>query len=438
MSVKNKVWYFAKYVSSLRFSVALLLILASVSVTGTIIEQNQSLDYYRFNYPDVSSAFFCITWKQIIALGLNHVYSTFWFFAILILFFFSLLFCTLSTQLPMLKNARRWNFLHSQTALKAKSCYSQSKYSSILNFAFVLSLKEYYIFHRGKAVYAYKGLVSRIAPIFVHFSIVFTLVGSVVGFTNGFIAQEMVPIGEVFHVQNFVKSGYFSCASSDLIGRVDDFFLVFNHDKSVQQFFSKVSLMDDQGHIFLEKSISVNTPLKFRDSTFYQIDWKITALRLKMGSNKLLAKSLKQNNLGAITDSTFWYCNLALDEKHSVFVVISNLNDELLVYDSQGSLISVAHYGIWNVIYGIPIVFKSVISSTGLQVKTDPGINLAYFGFFVLIVSISVSYFSYSQIWASKNISRFYFSGGTNRAFLKFEDEIAEIYKKYMHLFWNI
>ena len=34
-----------------------------------------------------------------------------------------------------------------------------------------------------------------------------------------------------------------------------------------------------------------------------------------------------------------------------------------------------------------PITFLEIISSTGLQIKTDPGIPLIYSGFFFLMIS---------------------------------------------------
>ena len=433
MRLKGKIWSFVKHASSLRFSIFLLLLLAFSSFLGTIIEQDQSLNYYRLNYSGKNQIFSFVTWTQILFFGLNHVYSTYWFFAILLLFFLSLLLCTFSTQLPVLKTARRWNFLYSQAALKSKSSYHHSSHTSLLNFVYILSLKNYYVFHKRQAIYAYKGIASRIAPIFVHFSIVFTLIGSVIGFTNGFTAQEIITNGEMFHVQNFVKSGYFSSTYNNLLGRVDDFFLVFNHDQSIQQFFSNISIIDNKGGILLKKSISVNTPLRFKSTTFYQTDWKIVALRMKIGSNSLLVKSLKYNSSNDIVNSPFWFNSLAF-KNYQVFVVIPNLNDKLLIYSNTGDLIHVTRYGLWNVIYGVPIVFKDIMSSTGIQIKADPGISLTYLGFLILMFSIFVSYFSYSQIWASKNNNSFYFSGSTNRAFLTFEDEIVLLHTTYMNL----
>lgn len=434
MYIKNLIWKFFRYISSLRFSISLLLLLASVSILGTIIEQDQLLDYYKLNYPETKPVLYFITWKQILFFGLNHVYSTYWFFIILFVFFLSLAVCTFSTQLPIFKHARQWSFFYNVESLERKQGYNQSNYSSLINFIYVLNFNNYSIFQKGKTIYAYKGILGRIAPIFVHISIILSFIGSVFGFTNGFIAQEMVPTGEIFHIQNIIKSGSFSVISKDVLGRIDDFFITFNQDKSIQQFFSDVSILDNKGKVIFKNSISVNSPLKLSGLTFYQTDWQINALRLRIGSNNLLVKSLQKVNSVNPKSSSSWICDLKIDNIHNISILIPDLFDELFVYDNNGQLITIISYGQWTVLYGIPVVFKDLISSTGLQVKIDPGISLAYLGFFILIISIILSYVSYSEIWASKYNQKLNFSGNTNRAFVSFEDELVKIYNSYLLL----
>ena len=434
MYFKNVVWKFAKYISSLRFSISLFLLLASVSVLGTIIEQDQTLDYYRLNYPDNKPFLFFVTWKTIMFSGLNHLYSTYWFCSILFLFFLSLLLCTFSTQLPILKQARQWKFLYSKEFLAQKKLYSQSKSSSLMNFVYLLNFNYYYTFHKGKAVYAYKGLLGRIAPIFVHMSIIITLVGSVLGATGGFVVQEMIPNGEIFHVQNIVKAGYLSLLPPDFVGKVNDFFVTFNDDLSVQQFFSNILLLDNNGRTLCDKSVSVNFPLRFNGLTFYQTDWQVNALRFQVGSDKYLVKSLQKVKIDNKITSFVWFCDLMLDKKHEIFIVVPDLSNSLLIYDHDRFLVTTTQYGVWNIVYGVPIVFKDLMVSTGLQIKMDPGLYISYLGFLILIVSIIVSYISYSQIWMSKQDKILSLSGTTNRAFIFFEREFIRIYKKYTYL----
>lgn len=432
MNYKSILWNVLKKLSSLSISISILLLIALVSILGTIIEQDQSIEYYKLNYPENQSSFFFLTWKQIIALGLSHLYSNIWFLSLIFLFFLSLLLCTMSTQLPVLKHARQWKFFYNKVSLKKLNSYNMIRDESFINFIYILNLKKYYVFHKGNAVYAYKGLLGRIAPIFVHFSIIFTLTGSVIGLFGGFFAQEMIPVGEVFHFQNIVRSGYISKYPSNILGKVNNLNITYNQDNSIQQFFSNLSLLNNKGVILYNKTISVNNPLKFQGLTFYQTDWQINALRLRLGSKYLFEKSLNQvasSNLG-----TAWFCNLSINDSHQISIFITDLKSNILIYDDQGILITETKYGLWNVVYGVPIVIQDLMTSTGLQVKVDPGIQITYLGFLILMLSIVASYQSYSQIWANSSFNAFYFSGITNRAFLYFEDEVLIIYKTYMNL----
>jgi cytochrome c biogenesis protein len=70
--------------ADLRLAIVLLLAIALFSISGTVIEQGQSLAYYQSNYPEHPALFGFLTWKVLLTLGLDHVYRTWWFLSILI------------------------------------------------------------------------------------------------------------------------------------------------------------------------------------------------------------------------------------------------------------------------------------------------------------------------------------------------------------------
>lgn len=434
ISLRTTIWKSLKFISSLYFSISLFLLLAIVSMLGTFIEQEQSLDYYKFHYPINKPFLFIITWKKIILLGLNHMYSTYWFFSLLLLFFSSLLICTLSTQLPILKNSRQWKFLYNQDSLKKKNIFYRFTSVSLVSLIYLLNTNNYYVFHKGKGIYAYKGLFGRIAPIFVHISIVITFIGFLLRVSSGFVVQELVPNGELFHSQNIVTSGYLSYIPSSRIGKVNDFFITFNNDKSIQQFYSNISLINNRGQLLSSKYIHVNSPIKFKGLTIYQTDWKLNALRIQIGKSKFVAKNLIKIKLNNSTANTSWSCDLILDQSHKVSIIIPNLSDDLLIYNKDGLLIKSTTYGKWVVLYGVPIIFKDLIVSTGLQMKIDPGLSISYLGFLILMLSIIISYISYSQIWVNQESIFINLSGKTSRSLLFYEEEMVKIYKNIRNL----
>lgn len=433
MSNKNIVWSFVKKISNLNFSIIILLSIAAISMIGTIIEQDQSLAYYQLNYPLRKPVLYFFTWKQIINLGLDHIYSNYVFLFLVGLFFLTLIACTFSTQLPMLNQARRWKFFYNNLPETNMVYSSGSLRVSFVNFVYIMNLHNYYVFHKNQAIYAYKGLLGRIAPIFVHFSIVVTLVGAIISLSTGFLSQEIIPVGEIFHIQNIVKAGSFSSLPNNFVGKVNDFYMTHNDDNSIRQFFSDVVILDDKGNLYYSSKISVNHPLKFSGITLYQTNWQLNAIRIQLGDNLILEKSLKAINLGD-SASFVWGVELNLDQVHKVFVVLNIFSNGLVIYNQTGDVIANTEYGVWNIFYGAPVIFKDLMPATGLQIKIDPGVSLAYLGFLILMLSMSMSYVSYSQIWANNIVNQFYFCGKTNRALLAFEDEILSIAKKYQIL----
>ena len=425
-------WIIIKKLRSLSFSIGLFISIAVFSMLGTFIEQNKPIDYYKINYPSNISLGTVLNWKVIQFFGINNVYSSYFFIILVVLFFCTLLVCTFSTQLPLLRYSRQWKFLYNFRSIVKKSYSNQGEQISAINWIALLIAKNYYVFQKGRAVYAYKGLIGRVSPIFVHFSLILTMLGPLIGHLSGFSVQEMIPISEISHLQNFVSSGNFSQRPGRIYLEVDDFFLSYNEDSSIQQFFAKLSIYNDNYEKLIHKYISVNHPLQYSGLTIYQTNWQINALRIQFGSHQVIEKPVQLSNFDR-SNST-WLCEVNFGKKKQVFVTISNFDDRLSIYNSEGSLIVNTSYGIWNMIYGVPILFKEVMFSTGLQVKLDPGVTITYFGFGLLMINIVLSYISYSQIWLVMQMTYFYFGGDTNRASVFFEDEMVQILTKYKNL----
>ena len=77
------------------------------------------------------------------------------------------------------------------------------------------------------------------------------------------------------------------------------------------------------------------------------------------------------------------------------------------------------------------VTLLEVLSSTGLQIKMDPGIPLIYLGFFFLMLSTLMSYITYSQVWVFQKNQQLFVGGNTNRALFDFELEFLKIIKNY-------
>ena len=74
---------------------------------GTIIDQGEAPDFYFQKYPEDNPILGFFTWKWIFALGFDHMFSSPLFLSLLVLLAASLMACTYTTQIPLVKVARR-------------------------------------------------------------------------------------------------------------------------------------------------------------------------------------------------------------------------------------------------------------------------------------------------------------------------------------------
>ena len=421
--MKQKIF---RIVADLRFSILILLLISLFSIIGTIIEQDQSIESYKLNYPLANPVFGFLTWDRILKFGLDHVYKTWWFFTLIFLFGLSLITCTSLQQLPSLKIARRCQFFR-----KPGQFYRLKIFTTLTNFSFnkiLLRIRnsQYSIFQQKNIVYCYKGLIGRIAPILVHFSMILILLGTILGSLFGFKAQEIVPKTENFHIQNIINSGQLSIIPK-ISTRVNDFWITYTQNRTISQFYSDLSILDTQGNEIRRKTISVNSPLIHENVYYYQTDWNLIGLRFKTMTNEIIEYPLLNilNNQNKV-----WITWISNDKSlnEGIIGLVDNLEGYCSIYDESGLFLgNIELNEVVN--FNQPLTFLEIISSTGLQIKSDPGIPMIYFGFFFLMISTLLSYITYSQIWIIQKNQKLFIGGTTNRAIFNFELEFFKFIK---------
>ncbi|HEY9782999.1 MAG TPA: cytochrome c biogenesis protein [Leptolyngbyaceae cyanobacterium] len=420
----------------LRLAILLLLAIALFSISGTVIEQGQSLAFYQANYPEHPALFGFLTWKVLLTIGLDHVYRTWWFLSLLILFASSLTACTFKRQLPALKwFSRTWNF-YSQPRQFQKLALSAELNAEVLHTTSLNSLtqllqqRRYRVFQgENNNLYARKGIVGRIGPIVVHLGILIILAGAIWGSITGFMGQEMIASGENFQVQNIIDAGPLAKPeiTKDWLFKVNRFWIDYTPTGGIDQFYSDISVLDPQGQEVKRKTIFVNEPLRHHGVTFYQTDWGIAAIRIKINKSPVLQLPMAQLNTNG--NGRLWgtWIPTKTDLSAGVSLLAKDLQGTLLIYDAKGQLVDTLRPGMSTNINGVTLTIVEVVGSTGLQLKADPGIPIVYAGFGLLMLGVLMSYVSHSQIWALQKDGHFYVGGKTNRAQVAFEREVLDI-----------
>lgn len=421
---------FLKKLANLQFAITLLFTIGLTIAIGTIIEQDQSLAFYKENYPTSRPLFGFFTWKLVTFFNLDHLYTAWWFLAILFLFAASLLSCTFTTQLPSLKTFKIWKFYNQRKQFE--SLIVNSKLQSEVSNAFVYNCnhQRYHVFRQRQKGYAYSGLLGRVGPIVVHASIVILLLGSTLGSFGGYAAQELIPRGEISHIQNLTNFGDLSYLPQNVSCRINDFWITYTKELKTEQFYSDLSLLDQSGKELTRKTIFVNEPLIFNDVVLYQTDWDILGLKLRLPDQEVFQLPLKKITKGG---RKFWLGSLILGENplNKVTILVNDLKGQLTIYDAKGVFLKEISIGdSLELNNDLQVQVLEYITSTGLQIKSDPGIPTVYFSFLLLILSIYVSFFTYSQIWLIEELNQVIIGGKSNRAVLFFQEEFRKILKQ--------
>ena len=419
--MKQKIF---RILADLRFSIFILLLISFCSIIGTVIEQDQSIETYKLNYPLTNPVFGIFSWDRILLFGLDHVYKTWWFLGLIVLFGCSLTLCSFLQQLPSLKIARRCQFFRTTNPFYKLKISTILTTFSLNKIIYRIKDQQYSIFQQRNMVYCYKGLIGRIAPIIVHFSMILILVGTIIGSLFGFKAQEIIPKTESFHIQNILSNGPSTIIPSTS-ARINDFWITYTKTKTISQFYSDISILDLEGNETNRKTISVNYPLIQNGIYYYQTDWNLLGLRIQNSLNQTFEYPLL-NIFGNSNKVWLTWISNNSNKTDGVLAIIDNLEGYCSIYNSSGRFLGNFELNETN-IFNQRLTLCEIISSTGIQIKTDPGIPMIYLGFLFLMLSTLISYITYSQIWIIQKDQKLFIGGTTNRAIFDFELEFFKL-----------
>ncbi len=415
-----KIQKIPKILIDLKFSILILAMIALASSFGSFIEQDESTNFYEENYPITKPIYGFITSKVILTLGLDHVYNTWWFLLLLLILSISLVGCTLTRQFPLLNNSKDYFFRKQENSFLILPFSIKLKNSFYLKEAILLKLQNLnlYLYQKGNLIYGYKGLIGRISPILVHLSLIIILGGSTLGAFKNFKAQEVLPKGEIFHIQNPLKIGRLT-ALPNITTRINDFWVDYKNNK-INQFYSNLSILDNYGNELKNQTISVNNPIRFNNVDFYQSDWNLLGIRIKnIENNQIYEYPVFQLNKNA--KSWITWVNDSAKTKSLVF---DQLDNTFSVYDENGQYLSTKNIG-ESITSKYTVI--DLLPSTGLLIKYDPSITLIYIGFGLLMLTTLLSYLPYTQFWIYESSKNVWIGSSTNRGKIQLEIEFENL-----------
>ncbi len=484
--VAEKVW---KFFSSVKLAVALLIILAIVSIAGTVIQQGLPTEQYLKEYSQV-------TVNVLEALGMFDMYHTWWF--VLLLFFLTanLTVCTLERLPKTLQIIKAPLKPLEDEMLKALPFKREITFKGGMDKAEaraskVLTSRRYRFRVSGgpgvQHLFTQKGVYSRLGVYVTHLSIIMIFTGALIGSFFGFKAflnlQEgkasrvvylrnepmwdkimaALGIGEspvIADPQSGVPAmplGFFvGCDNFD----VDYYSGAAGPTGMPSEYHSTLSVLDLQWRLILQKRIRVNDPLTFQGITFYQSSYgNVPEARGKVILN-IRPKNAPSSGETVYVDpgseafvrsinrtiKVFGMAPFAFRDPSTGQVMTRQTeNNELInpavdlaVYKGKSLLYKTI---LLKVDQGEPVMPEDYtityggywgVRYTGLQVTKDPGVWVVYTGFILLCLGPVIAFFgSHRKLWVriqdKKGHALITVAGSSNRNRLGFEREFNKI-----------
>ncbi|MFM9109063.1 MAG: cytochrome c biogenesis protein ResB, partial [Prochlorococcaceae cyanobacterium] len=270
------------WIADLRLAILLLLVIALASGIGTAIPQRETSAFYHQRY-DGHPWLGVLHANGVLALQLDHVYSSGWFLGLLAWLGLALLLCSWRRQWPALQAGLRWVDYSTARQLSklsvAESRPSNDPSAALNQLEQRLRLDGWQIQRQELRLAARRGLVGRVGPLRVHAGLVVLIVGAAWGAVAGQRMEQFLAPGRTLDLLD-------SRGQPHLSLRLDAFRIERDPAGRPEQFQSTLHLQE--GAQSREARISVNHPLRYRGITLYQADWSLVALSLQLGRSPVL------------------------------------------------------------------------------------------------------------------------------------------------------
>ena len=420
---KNIIWSFF---SSVKLSVFLLLTLAIVSIVGTVVPQDQSIEYYR-------SAFGQLWGTLILLFGVDDTYHSLWYRLLMGLLSMNIIVCSIdrlsatwSIIFPKLQTVSVTRFRNKTDRIifDIMDTVGKIRESMSVYLSKKLSHCELKTTDKGFYFYGETGRKSRLGVYAVHLSVLIMILGGIIGSFFGFEAYVQISEGQQ---TNTIVVGQDQTFELPFAIRCDDFSVSFYENGSPSEFKSILSLIRDDRVIFT-KPILVNHPLRFEGINIFQSSYgsmtpeyreespETVVLFFQNAKTRLsypVKAKLNQRvelpeGKGFVTiqnyQSSFNFSGHSLGPTLTLMLEIKSSSEPNAQLKPQLVMLPVQYENFDRMRQGYFIIsvmnesaFRIPDSEkryyTGLQITKDPGVWFVYSGFVIMLLGIFVTFF---------------------------------------------
>ena len=416
----NALW---KFLSSVKLTIVLLILLAIVSILGTLIPQEQGAVEFAKSLTPGMLRFLSI-------LDLFDMYNATWFRLLIGFLALNLIVCSID-RFP--STWKRFNARPAPDRSKpfentpVENCLKVSTNSDETANRVLKVLQSRYKNVRKEAIrgdhffYGEKGRYSHFGVYVVHLSVLLILMGGLVGSFLGIEAYVNILEGEKTNRVIITKT--MTPLKLDFEVRCDKFSVDFYKTGAPKEFKSILTFLIN-GKPVQKNDLLVNHPVEFGGMTFYQASYgtvpgKQVRLSIHSESNKPV---LTEMNVKGDTDyplpgdeGTFKVVDIRSDIMHlgpAVLVAIQPKKGnpmEFWVFQNQEAvqkklpapMLASAKF---NPSAFSPYRFSlkgiKTLYYTGLQANKDPGVPIVWAGCFLMVAGLFITFFlSHKRMW---------------------------------------
>jgi len=408
---------FINLLGSVQVIVPLLIVITFVSLSGVIVPQGMPVAQYFQSMPG---------WRSmvIINLGLDHIFSTWWFYVLLGILAVNVVACSLTHQVRSLRNAGLVRFLHNpQDAAKLKCSTSFEADGDVKTVSDTIThaMQRRLFFctqkpdENGTQIAARSLRLKEIGSLMFHLSILFFYVGGIISTMAGLSFVKEFKSGDVATVENWPYRV-----------RCDGFKVERNAQGDVSAYKSTLTVLSPDSAKILTKVVEVNHPLAFSGVNFYQNSYGEQSGSFEVASLQVFAPG---------SDSNGYMTAARLNSPvklpgDSITMTISRFISDFIIDMQSGEAASRSDrpnnpavkvaitkgadtlYSGWTFVnypdmhqeskkgYKVVFVGYEPCYYTGIKVSRNPGNPFIWFGFtFMTLGILLVFYFPHRNYW---------------------------------------
>lgn len=404
------------FLASVQLTIVLLSCIAVGSIFGTVIKQGASADEYIGLYSQT-------TYRIIRTLGLNDVYHSPWFFALLILFALNLVTCTLRRLTPLMKGENEVR-LPDKKSLAAMPLSFFVDGGNMEGKTSTLRKRYRTRFEDQEGMILEKGNLSRYGALMIHGSILLILIGGFVGLVAGYKGFMVLREGETKD-RIMVRGENPRERALNFSLKCKDFQVSFYPGGSPKDYVSTVEVIEGSQTV-LEKQIRVNSPLSYKGIQVYQASYgKAPSFLFNVGGDSVTLSERDSYNKGDLRMMVVRFEASIHDFGPGVMVAYLEQGEPKTVW----FLKNMERFR-ERTIEGVSIRLEDIKEDlyTGLEVSRDPGIWIVWTGFALILVGLYINFFLYHRrIYIRKVANGFIVAGVARKNREAFKEEFERL-----------